>query len=70
MATGMTIKQFNIAQFLQTLEAYKQALQSGDAHAIVLTSLAIHQAKGYVPKRLWPLVSRTYRENYRKQTNN
>lgn len=64
--TGMTLKQFAMAKFWKTLETYKLALESGDTRAIVLTSLAIHQAKGGVPKRLWPLVNKTYRESYRK----
>jgi hypothetical protein len=65
-ATGVTIKQFHNAQFWQALEAYKLALESGNTRAIVLTSLAIHQAKGNVSKRLWPLVNKTYRESYRR----
>lgn len=64
--TGMTMKQHHVAQFWKTLEAYKLALESGDTRAIIVTSLAIHQAKGNVPKRLWPLVNKTYRESYCK----
>ena len=65
MITGMTNKQFALARFWRALEAYKVALQSGDSHAIVATSLAIHAAKGGVPKRLWPLVGRAFRETSR-----
>ncbi len=68
MQTGMTNKQFAMARFWRSLAAYKTALESGDTRAIVLTSLAIHAAKGDVPKRLWPLVNKTYRESYRATT--
>ena len=65
MITGMTNKQFAQARFWRALDNYKAALESGDSHAIVLTSLAIHAAKGGVSKRWWPLVNRAYRENYK-----
>lgn len=65
MQTGMTLRQFAVTHFYKTLAQYKAALESGDTRAIVLTSLKIHAAKSNVPKRLWPLVNRTYRESYR-----
>lgn len=48
---GMTLKQFAIANFFKTLEAYREA-----------TSAQIHAAKGNVPKRFWPLVNHVMRE--------
>jgi len=58
-----TLKQIYKAQFFKALDEYRAALQSKDAKRIIVASVHIHSAKGYVPKGYWPLVNRAYREN-------
>jgi len=66
MATGITLKQLARQEFFAALEAYKNALASGNSAEILVTSIQVHSAKGGVPKKLWPLVGQTFRENTRR----
>jgi hypothetical protein len=56
---GMTLKQMARKEFWDALAAYKTALQT--KVNIVGTSVRIHAAKAGVPKRLWPLVNKTFK---------
>lgn len=47
--------------FFGSLDSYRAALRSGNAAAIVASSVAVHAAKGGVPKRLHVLVGRAFR---------
>lgn len=62
---GMTLKQWYKTQFYAALEEYKDALKSGPSKRLITASVRIHAAKGYVPKRLWSLVTRAYKEGMR-----
>ena len=57
----MTLKQFGRHEFTAALEAYANALKTGQG--IVAASLRIHRAKAGVPKRWWPSIGRVFREN-------
>jgi hypothetical protein len=60
---GMTLKQYARFRFFRLLDLYRVVKKSGlktdeDKQAFLLLSLQIHQAKGQVPKYLWPLVNK------------
>lgn len=61
---GMTIKQINRSRFYALLEAYKQVdIHTPDGKIdFIRLSVALHAAKGGVPKRMWPLINEAFRE--------
>jgi hypothetical protein len=64
MTTGMTIKQFNQQHFWRCLDAYKDALRTGNN--FVEVSLAVYIACGDMPKKYQQVVRRVFRETKRE----
>ena len=60
--TGMTIKEWWKHRFFKLIDEYREAKKNLDTpegkQAFVALSLAIHVAKGHVPKRLWSMVNK------------
>jgi len=61
-ATGITLKQAAREEFSNALIAYRAALASQKAPAIVAASRRVHAAKGGVPKHLWSLIGEARKE--------
>ena len=56
--TGMTVKEFALKHFYDLLEEYRTCDPFQDTTRFVALSVALHAAKGSVPKALWPMVNR------------
>jgi len=56
---GMTLKQMRRAHYYRLLDIY--AATKGEGPEFIAASVALHAAKGGVPKRLWPLANKAFR---------
>lgn len=57
-ARGMTIKEWWRERFTRLCEEYRTCDPFQDATRFVALSVAIHAAKGHVPRRMWALTRR------------
>lgn len=62
---GLTLKQFAVQQFLDALERYRVALQSGTHAEIVRASVALHLAKSDATKRFHRLIRKAFENTVR-----
>ena len=56
---GMTVKDMARLEFFGALDAYRDALRSGEG--IAAASLAVHRAAGGVPRSYRSMISEAYR---------